>query len=391
MAQNPGCDGHRFLKKVFDSVIVTPDVIYGQNVSIGGENIDLKMDIYEPWEDTLSSRPVVFIVHGGGFTNGSKSKARFVRLSRKYARKGYISVSIDYRLYDLDHAPDSFLLKDAVVRGMGDLKAAMRYMFEDAIVGNIYKVDTGNFFLCGVSAGAIIANTTAYLDDIDEADEQMEQIIISHGGMQGNSSSNTQYKPDIKAVFNSSGGLFGYSCIDEEDPSLISIHCPADTIMPYRKGWLRIMHNPVMEACGSYYLEKKASAVGLDNILIEAPGTGHLQYYSDPIYYDSMMMASASMFKDIICSDSGGSIPVAISEADQLATPKIYPNPADQFINIKGINTGELEFYNSSGTLIRKEKLSESVIGVQGLKPGMYFLVIRDGIRTHQHKFIIAR
>ena len=172
---------------------------------------------------------------------------------------------------------------------------------------------------------------------------------------------------------------------------MISIHCPADTIMPYRKGWLRIMHNPVLEACGSYYLEKKSSAVGLDNILIEAPGTGHLQYYSDPIYYDSMMMASASMFKDIICSDSGGSIPVSISEPDQFASLHIFPNPADQFINIKGINTGELEFYNSSGTLIRKEALSGSGVAVQSLKPGMYFLVIRDGSRTHRHKLIIAR
>ena len=209
--------------------------------------------------------------------------------------------------------------------------------------------------------------------------------------MQGNSSTNTQYKPNIKAVFNSSGGLFDYSCIDEEDPSLISIHCPADPVMPFRKDWLVIMNNQVIEACGSYYLEKKASAVGLDNILIEAPGTGHLQYYFNPIYNDSMMMASASMFKDIICSDSGGSIPVAISEPDQLTTLQIYPNPADQFINIKGINTGELEFYNSSGTLIRKETLSGSGIGVQGLKPGMYFLVIRDGSHAYRHKLIIAR
>jgi hypothetical protein len=391
MAQNPGCDGDRFLRQVFDSVIVTPDVIYGHNLSIGGENIDLKMDIYEPWGDTLSTRPVVFIVHGGGFTNGSKSKGRFVKLSRKYAMKGYISVSIDYRLYDLDYAPDSSLLKDAVVRGMGDLKASMRYMFEDAVLGNIYKVDTGNFFLCGVSAGAIIANTTAYLDDIDEADEQMKQIIISHGGMQGNSSLNTQYKPDIKAVFNSSGGLLAYSCIDEMDPSLISIHCPADTIMPYRKGWLKIMHNPVMEACGSYYLEKTASAVGLNNILIEAPGTGHLQYYFDSIYYDSMMMTSASMFQEIICSDSGGSIPVAISEPDQLASLHIYPNPANQFINIKGIHSGDMEIYNSSGILIKKETFNGERISISHLKSGMYFLKIRNASIVHRSKFIISR
>lgn len=391
VAQNSGCDGDRFLHPVFDSVIVVSDVIYGNNITIKGEYIDLKMDIYEPFMDTLSLRPVVFIVHGGGFTSGSKSGFRNMKLSKNYARRGYIAVSIDYRLYDLDHAPDSFLLKDAIVRGMSDLKAAMRYMIEDNSVGNAYKVDTNNFFLYGVSSGAIIANTAAYLDELNEADEQLKELIIQHGGMPGNSNPNVQYDPEIKAVINSSGGLFNYYWMDEDDPSLLSIHCALDPVMPYLKDWLVIMSQPVIEAYGSYYMDMRAEATGIDHELIIVPGEMHLQYYYDSLYYDSLMNTSSAMFQDIICSDSGGGISVAIGEPEELSSSSIYPNPADQYVMIKGLIKGELEIYSSSGALLRKENLSGPNINVQELKAGMYFLIIRDGQVLHRHKLLISR
>ncbi|MCK5764498.1 MAG: T9SS type A sorting domain-containing protein [Bacteroidales bacterium] len=390
-AQNPGCDGERFLYPVFDSVTVVSDVIYGNNITVGGKEIDLKMDIYEPYKDTLSLRPVIFIVHGGGFTSGSKSGGRFVKLSKNYAYRGYVAVSIDYRLYDLTAPPDSFLLKDAIVRSMGDLKAAMRFMYEDAATKNAYKVDTNYFFLFGTSSGAIIANTTAYLDDINEADEQMRQLINTHGSLPGNSSNNLQFKPQSRAIMNSSGGMLDHTYIDDEDPPLVSIHCTDDPIMPFKRDWLIIMGDSVVQAYGSFYLHGRANFTGIENTLITIPGAFHLQYYWNPIYYDSMMNTSSSMFRSIICADSGGSIPVAINEAQLQSSIFIYPNPADQYVIIENIKSGEMEIYNSSGILIRKERLTNARVSVQNLKPGIYFMIVREGHNIHRHKLMIAR
>jgi len=390
-AQNPSCDGVRFSHTVFDSVIVSSDIIYGQNTTVVGTLIDLKMDIYEPWQDTSTLRPVIFIVHGGGFTSGSKSDEHFVGLSKDYAQKGYLVVSIDYRLYDLTHTPDSFLLKDAVVRGMGDLKAAMRYLVEDAVVEKQYKADTANLYLCGASAGALIANTTAYLDDLDEAEDQIKQLIISHGGLQGNSSTNTHYYPRVKGILNCSGGLFDPSCIDEMDPALISIHCPNDPKMPYKKGWLVMNGDSVIEANGSYLLHQKAEMEGLTCELIDVPGVIHMQYYADSVYYDSMMLTSSFMFENIICVDSGGIVPVATAEPTQLMSSYFYPNPADKFINIKNIKSGELEIYTLTVMLVRKETIKGPVINIQDLTPGMYFLIIKVGQSVYKQKLIVSR
>ncbi|HAD14534.1 MAG TPA: hypothetical protein DCF33_19085, partial [Saprospirales bacterium] len=57
-AQNPGCDGTRYLDNVFNSVKKTT-VNYAPTVSHLGQNINLSMDVYEPQGDQITSRPVV--------------------------------------------------------------------------------------------------------------------------------------------------------------------------------------------------------------------------------------------------------------------------------------------------------------------------------------------
>lgn len=60
----------RYLDEVFASVNITPDVIYGYNVTVitGSPAMDtLKMDVYEPVGDTAVVRPLVIYIHTGSF------------------------------------------------------------------------------------------------------------------------------------------------------------------------------------------------------------------------------------------------------------------------------------------------------------------------------------
>ena len=105
----------RYIDNVFDSVTVTSDVVYGQNVTIlpmlqqqPPAVAPLLCDIYEPKNDTLTDRPVIILMHTGSFlpavlngqATGSKSDNSVVENCMRWAKKGYVAVSMNYRLSD---------------------------------------------------------------------------------------------------------------------------------------------------------------------------------------------------------------------------------------------------------------------------------------------------
>jgi acetyl esterase/lipase len=94
------CDGVRYTDEIFTEVNVTSNVLYSGNYNpnIWGQNNweDLYMDIYEPAGDDVENRPLVFFLFGGSFVAGSKTNGDIVELCTRYAKMGYVAVSIDY-------------------------------------------------------------------------------------------------------------------------------------------------------------------------------------------------------------------------------------------------------------------------------------------------------
>ena len=56
------------------------------------------MDIYEPAGDSLTNRPVIVFAHTGSFFSGHNELDDVVALSMAAAKRGYVAVSISYRL-----------------------------------------------------------------------------------------------------------------------------------------------------------------------------------------------------------------------------------------------------------------------------------------------------
>jgi hypothetical protein len=88
----------RYLNEVFADVQVTKDIVFGQAVNDKGENQILKLDLYQPADDSLTDRPVVVWAHGGAGTGGSKREDRAVSHSMAFAKRGWVVASVDYRL-----------------------------------------------------------------------------------------------------------------------------------------------------------------------------------------------------------------------------------------------------------------------------------------------------
>jgi len=84
--------GHRYLDLITDSVVAETYTYAVKN----GQRLDL--DVYLPVQDQEAERPVLLYVHGGGFSGGTRNGDGTVEFCKKIARRGYVAVSISYRL-----------------------------------------------------------------------------------------------------------------------------------------------------------------------------------------------------------------------------------------------------------------------------------------------------
>ena len=82
-----------------EDVLNENNVIYAANVKkydgFGLVNINLFLDIYYPDIDADEVRPLVIVVHGGGFVTGTRYENTF--FAQTLANYGYVVANIDYR------------------------------------------------------------------------------------------------------------------------------------------------------------------------------------------------------------------------------------------------------------------------------------------------------
>lgn len=313
-AQQTGCNANRFFNKVFDNVTVTTNIQYGQNTTLGGNTMDLLMDIYEPTGDQLEKRPVIVFAHGGGFISGTKEEVAYI--CEDFAQRGFVTASISYRLLDVP-LTDPSIMTNEVVMAIGDMKAAIRYFREDAATENTYMVDPDFIFAGGISAGAIISSNLGYLDSLDSIDGALLGIINGHGGLEGNSSTNTQYSSAVQGVLNYAGSIASNAFIDADDPPLYSFHNEFDDVVFCGVG---------STGFGSCSMHAAADAVGIKNkFFFYSESAGHVLW---PYTYVSF--ESAQFLGEILCDEK----PVTIWEA----TSSGFNTPGFMVFDISAVN-----------------------------------------------------
>ncbi|CAA6829578.1 MAG: Esterase/lipase-like protein [uncultured Aureispira sp.] len=394
-AQHPTCDGTRYLNEVFPSVDTTFNVFFGVNTTYQGNVDSLYMDVYQPVGDTASKRPLLILAFGGSFILGERTD--MAPLCHYYAQHGYVTATIDYRLFDglFVPFPDSVVFGDVVVKAIGDMKASVRHFREDAATANLYKIDTNLVFVGGGSAGAIMALHVAYLDSTDTIPPHIQTAIDNNGGFEGNTTTNTQYNSGVQGVLNLSGALGDASWVDAGDVPVFSVHDDNDDIVPYGQGYSTIAGFPVSYLEGSQVIADTATALGIPNVLITIPNsTGHVSYVNNPQWQDSVFTGILFFLNDIICPMT------TPTEALMYATDVVvYPNPADQRLHIELSaveNTYGLVLYNNMGQQVFvQEGITERQISVsrQNLPAGVYYLklVFEDTRRASVQAKIIFK
>jgi acetyl esterase/lipase len=201
---------------------VTRDISYA---TVGSHT--LLLDAYRPVGS--GPFPAVVLVHGGGFTSGSKG-GNTADLARSLAASGYAVFDINYRL--LRHLAPGATLNDAMTAAREDLGRAIDHVIDEAVT---YGIDPERVAVGGSSAGAMTALFAAY---------GTERVGV---------------RP--RAVIDLWGGMYGSEeAIEAGDPPLLVVHGTADRTVPYSQA------EALMAAAGR---------VGVDATLVRVENGGH--------------------------------------------------------------------------------------------------------------------
>ena len=136
----PGAIG----RPIGDSISIQRDVEYGQ----AGDR-QLKLDIIRPKDASVSPRPAIVFIHGGGWRRGDKAGG--IRRLAMFAASGdYFCASVGYRLTDEATWPAQ----------IHDCKAAIRFLKAKA---DEYNIDPKRIGVWGTSAGGHLVSMLGYL------------------------------------------------------------------------------------------------------------------------------------------------------------------------------------------------------------------------------------
>jgi acetyl esterase/lipase len=239
----PGPAPLRYRDAVFTNVTTTSDVAYGSAVNAQGQVQTLLLDVYQPAGDTAEGRPAIVWVHGGSFRFGSKTSAEIVDEATTFARKGFVNVSISYRLSPTGCSAGAPTIEcvTAIVNAKHDAQAAVRFLRANA---DAYGIDPDRIAISGTSAGAITALNVGY-DPTDVG-----------------SSGNPGFPSHVSAAVSLSGARILGAPGAGDAPALL-FHGDADFVVPYQ--WAV---NTVNDA----------KAAGLTAFLTTWEGAGHVPY-----------------------------------------------------------------------------------------------------------------
>ena len=351
-------------------------------------NPGLKMDVYTPDGDTFTQRPLIIFAHGGVFIGGDKNNFMMVELCEAFAKRGYVTASIQYRLTDATNLLDSMQMLQTVVNGISDFKAAIRYFRMDVLQnGNSFGIDPDQIYVGGYSAGAILASNLAFMNDTAGIPPYLLSIINGTGGLEGNSG-NDGYSSEVKGVVNIAGAVYKTSYIDVNDVPIISIHATDDMTVPYGcdHAISGTFGSLLVKICGSGKIHETTDLLGIYDSLYVFNTGGH----SAPVLQletVSIPVVSDFLYTTLDC--------YGISEIEEQGIEiELYPNPANEYITIKAKTyINRIQLLDFSLSVVKEQAVNDysQQLALNTLKQGVYFLMIDTGGSSVFRKITLVR
>ncbi|SDQ07358.1 alpha/beta hydrolase [Flagellimonas zhangzhouensis] len=127
------------------------------------DSIKLYLETYYP--ETIEQNkdyPALIFFFGGGWKNGNRK--HFLNHAKYFSKRGVVCFLADYRTESKNHTTPFESLKDA--------KSAIRFLRKHA---SQFNIDKSKIIALGGSAGGHLAAATAFIDDYNEATDDLSQ------------------------------------------------------------------------------------------------------------------------------------------------------------------------------------------------------------------------
>jgi acetyl esterase/lipase len=268
---------NRYQSSIYPTITGTDDVLYGSASvwTIPYGNQDLFLNVYVPDLDNNQKRPLIIFAHAGGFINGSKDVDNMVAICDSFAKKGFVTATIDYRKGFNPLSGGSS--ERAVYRGIQDGKTSIRYFKTNA---STYNIDTNYVFFGGMSAGGFIATHVAALD------KESERPNSTYGSFGVNDlgcvdcGSHTTVSSSVRGVLDFWGAVQDTSIIEGNVPPMLLMHGENDPTVPFVYG------NPfgvptLPETYGSQPIKERLDIIGGTYEYVTSTGPLHMLDGSD--------------------------------------------------------------------------------------------------------------
>lgn len=344
MGSGTTASAQRYLSEVFSNanLTITNDVIYGTNIDFLTSNLaspnvpteatqlqtlvstsqpipaeyfdpgntstalkvtNVRMDVYQPSQsvDTETARPVVVYIHTGnalpppmnGSPNGTRKDSSAVENCKRFARRGYVAVSMSYRLgwnplgATLDIRRGTLL--NAIYRAIHDVRQCVRTLKADAAT---YHIDPNKVILFGEGTGGYISLATTTLDQGSElfiekfVPDPLNSPNVSYvdttmvGNLEGFGGALALYRPngqnsDIHFCVNTGGSLADTSWLAPGDAPMVAFHTVFDPFAPFTEGVVIVptTGEQVVDVQGSNLFVKLANTYGNNSSFVNLPST----------------------------------------------------------------------------------------------------------------------
>jgi len=359
------CDNNRYKNEIFTSTTKTT-VVYSTAYN-------LSMDIYTPDTDTETNRPAILLAHGGSFIGGNRTEATIVELCERFAKRGYVTASMSYRLAT---NPLAMLQESSafpvVVKAISDGKAAVRYLKANAAT---LGIDSNRVIVGGNSAGAILMLHLAYIDDLNEvqSDTLIYNALVANGGFEGNSG-NDGPTSKVYAMVDWAGAIKDTMWFNTGNVPVVNLHGDPDGTVPYGCGQV-LNGSSQVKVCGPGAYNSRLINQGINFVAKRYPGGDHQPWGSNGTgaVFNECDSITRDFLYSYICENAASVKPV---NNDILA---VYPNPATESININLANASaytSVQLLDYTGRVVAEQAINGSLVSIARAQhsAGMYFV-----------------
>ncbi|MFN3952747.1 MAG: T9SS type A sorting domain-containing protein [Thermaurantimonas sp.] len=378
-------NAQRYLNEVFTQIDSIKDVQYGSAIAWNNDTVSLFVDIYKPANDSISSRPLIILAHGGSFIAGSRQDEFINDLCRRFARRGYVTASISYRLgvnqQNFLNISEEFIM--AAIRGTQDFNAAVRFFKKSATQGNPYGIDTSKIASGGYSAGSIAALHSVFLRDTSVASQQVRSLIKLLGGVEGNSG-NPGFSSESHVLVNVAGAVLDTQIILQQHVRpIISFHGTSDNTVKYGRGFVQVNGFNILQLDGSSLIDLRVNNLGSKSTLVSFPGVDH-----DLPYNTTRRNTIVTEMALFLYAWLNGTLGQQFFSDLRMA---FYPNPAREVLKIALEKRSNLRILSPTGQMLEELELTEgeNTIPVLNLPRGLVILSITDGQNTINRKVLL--